>query len=146
VTTVSFFSVQNLPLLNALLNSLATIFLFCGWLAIKRGKKETHRKLMISAFLTSAVFLTSYLFYHFTVKAVTVYPGEGVFKWIYYGILSTHIPAAILIVPFIFYALYLAKIGNFAKHKKVTRWLWPVWMYVSVTGVTIYLMLYVFVG
>lgn len=139
-------AVQDLPLINAILNGLATVFLFSGWLAIKKNLRDLHRKLMVSAFLTSALFLSCYLYYHFNAQVMTTYPGSGAMKWLYYFILATHVPIATLMVPFIFAALYQAQKGNFEKHKKIVRWLWPAWMYVSITGVLIYLMLYVFVG
>jgi len=137
-------SVENLPLLNACLNSLSFLFLSLGWRAIKNDQKTRHKKFMLSAVTTSSLFLSSYLYYHFTVVAVTKYPGTGFWKWVYFFILSTHIPLAIITLPVIFYILYQAFSENFEKHKKVARWLLPTWMYVSITGVIIYLMLYVF--
>lgn len=137
-------TLQDLPALNALLNGIAGIFLLFGWRAIKAGKTDLHRKRMVIALVASISFLTSYLIYHFNVQLVTGYSGEGFLKWIYFFILFTHIPLAILMVPFILYAVWQAFQKRFDRHKKVTRWVWPVWMYVSVTGVLVYLMLYVF--
>ena len=134
-----------LPTLNATLNALAGIFLFLGWRAIKAGKKDVHRKMMVNAFISSTLFLVSYVTYH-TLKhgVVTHYQKEGILRVIYFTILGTHTPLAILIVPFAIMALRYALKGNFQKHTQITRWLLPVWMYVSVTGVIIYLMLYIF--
>lgn len=136
-------SIQDLPTLNASLNGLAAIFLFLGGRAIKQKQKEKHKQLMICALISSALFLTSYVIYHYqTHGAVTKYQGEGILRYIYFFILMTHIPLAALIVPFVITAVYYAFKQNYVKHTKITKWLLPVWMYVSVTGVLIYLMLY----
>ena len=136
---VSFF-----PVLNACLNALAFLFLFLGWRSIKRGDRETHRKFMVSALAASFLFLCSYLTYHFAFHGFTKYQGQGALRAIYFFILLTHTPLAVLIVPFCLAAVYFAFKQDFSKHTRITRWLLPVWMYVSVTGVLIYLMLYVF--
>jgi len=99
---------------------------------------------MIAALAASFVFLCSYLTYHYLHPGVTRYQGEGLLRIVYFTILLTHTPLAVLIVPFCLTAVYHAIKGNFEKHTRITRWLFPVWMYVSVTGVIIYLMLYVF--
>lgn len=138
---------MNLPLLptiNASLNALAGVFLILGFIAIKRKKAELHRKMMTAAFLSSALFLCSYLYYHFTVKGITYYQGKGILKFIYLSILIPHTILAVIIVPFIFMAIIHAFKGRFDKHVRITRLLYPTWVYVSVTGVLIYLMLYVF--
>jgi len=136
---------HNLPSLNACLNATAGILLFCGWQAIKKGKRETHQRFMIAALFCSALFLCSYLSYHFMIKgAVTRYTGEGILRIVYFTILLTHTPLAAIIIPFCAVAVYHAYRRNFTAHVKITRWLLPVWMYVSVTGVLIYLMLYIF--
>ncbi|HMP73771.1 MAG TPA: DUF420 domain-containing protein [Kiritimatiellia bacterium] len=137
-------TLSDLPTLNATLNGMATILLFQGWRAIRAGKPEVHKKYMVGAFVMSALFLTSYLIYHYNAPAMTIYEGQGVDRWIYYTILFTHIPLAIFVVPGCLAALYFAFTGKLDRHVKVVKWLWPVWMYVSVTGVLIYLMLYVF--
>lgn len=139
-------NVHDLPALNAGLNGLAGIFLFLGWRAIKRQNRTLHAKMMIGALISSTLFLCSYLTYHFLVSGVTRYQGPGILRWIYFCILSTHTPLAGIIVPFSLMALWHAYKQNFKKHVKITRWLLPVWMYVSVTGVLIYLMLYTFKG
>ena len=137
-------TVHDLPTLNATLNGLAGIFLFCGWRAIKRGDRKLHQKLMVAALISSTLFLCSYLTYHTLIHGVTHYQKEGLIRFIYFSILLTHTPLAAIIVPAALTALYHALKGNFDKHTRITRWLLPVWMYVSVTGVVIYLMLYVF--
>lgn len=133
-----------LPTLNACLNFSAGVFLFLGYRAIKARNIKAHKKFMICALVVSTLFLCSYLTYHYLSPGVTRYQREGVFKFIYFFILLTHTPLAAIIVPFCIAAVYFAIKGNFARHVKITRWLYPVWLYVSVTGVLIYLMLYVF--
>jgi putative membrane protein len=133
-----------LPTINATLNGLAGIFLLLGWRAIRRKEKLQHQRFMIAALICSALFLCSYLTYHLLIHGgVTRYHGAGLSRWIYFFILLTHTPLAAVIVPFIIAAVWLAVQNNFAAHMKITRWLLPVWLYVSVTGVLIYFMLYV---
>jgi len=136
-------NIHYLPKLNAILNTTAFLLLLGGWWAIKRGRRQLHPKLMTGALISSIVFLASYLTYH-AVVGVTRYPGEGISRIFYFFILGTHTPLAIVIVPFIVKAIWYACKKEFVKHTQITRWLLPVWMYVSVTGVVIYLMLYVF--
>lgn len=134
--------VVNLPGLNALLNAIAATFLVAGWFAIKkRGNMRAHRTFMLLALLSSTLFLASYTYYHYNAGAITRYEGGG--RWFYLAILFTHIPLAGLMPPFILAAVWFAMRGRFDIHTRITRWLWPVWIYVSVTGVLIYLMLYV---
>lgn len=133
----------HLPTINACLNGLAGLFLFLGWRAIKAGKRETHRKMMAGALIASSLFLISYATCHILAPGVTKYQGEGISRAIYFTILLTHTPLAGLIVPFALAAVYFAWKKNFPKHTRITRWLLPVWIYVSITGVLIYLMLYV---
>jgi len=136
--------ISNLPTLNACLNAAAGVLLFSGWRAIKQGKKEVHQKFMIAALICSALFLCSYVTYHVLKEGVvTRYTGEGIIRVIYFTILLTHTPLAVIIVPFCIIAVYHAYRQNFVAHVKITKWLFPVWMYVSVTGVLIYLMLYI---
>ena len=138
--------VHNLPALNACLNGVAGIFLFLGWRAIKQKNKILHKRMMIGAFISSLLFLCSYLTYHFLVPGVTAYKGQGFLRSFYFFVLLTHTPLAVIIVPFSLMALWHAYKQDFQKHVRITRWLLPVWMYVSVTGVLIYLMLYTFKG
>lgn len=136
-------TVRDLPLLNATLNAAATIFLCLGWIAIRSGRKRFHIRMMIGALIASTLFLASYLYYHFNVGAVTRFEGEGIARAFYFLILFTHIPLAIGILPFIFASVWFGARGEFARHTNITRRLLPVWLYVSVTGVLIYVMLYV---
>ncbi len=137
-------TIYDMPLVNASLNGLAGIFLFFGWRAIKKGNRQRHQKFMIAALCASTAFLICYLTYHFMIPGVTRYQREGVLRIIYFFVLGTHTPLAGLVPPLSLIAVWHAYKGNFEKHVRITRWLLPVWMYVSVTGVLIYLMLYVF--
>ena len=136
-------TVENLPAINASLNALATVFLMGGYWAIKfRNDPKLHRSFMVTALTCSAVFLSCYLYYHYNAGAMTKFEKEGAIRLVYFAILITHIPLAVLMTPFILAAVWFAFRGEIARHKKIVRWVWPVWMYVSVTGVLIYLMLY----
>ena len=137
-------TVSILPAVNASLNALAGICLIFGYYAIKRKDERRHRFFMLSALTASSLFLGSYITYHILVPGVTRYEGNGIWRPIYFFILLTHTPLATLIVTFSLAALWQAYKRNFKKHVRITRWLFPVWLYVSVTGVVIYLMLYVF--
>ena len=135
--------VPLLPTLNAFLNGCAALMLLLGWIAIRRGEERRHRNYMLGALAFSAAFLTSYITYHATVGTVTRYEGQGIARILYFTILLTHTPLATLMVPAILAALWFAYRRRFTTHARITRILWPVWAYVSVTGVVIYLMLYV---
>ena len=133
-----------LPTINASLNAWAGVFLLFGFAAIKRKDIPAHRRYMTCAFCSSALFLCAYVYYHATTHILTHYQGQGVWRGVYFFILGTHTPLAVLIVPLIIMAIRHALRGEFAKNTRITRWLYPVWLYVSVTGVLIYLMLYIF--
>ena len=135
-------TIQDLPLINASLNALATVFLTLGYFFIRKGNKTAHQKCMISAFITSAVFLTCYLIYHFNTEVVTRFVNPTWFRPIYLVILVTHVILAIVILPLIFMTLNRALKARYELHKKIAKWTWPIWMYVSITGVLIYLLLY----
>jgi len=141
-------TIHDLPVVNATLNGLSAVFLASGFFFIKRGRKIAHRNCMISAFCTSVIFLACYLTYHIWL-AVELHQGPTRFlkpEWfrpIYLTILISHTLLAVTIVPMILITLWRAKKQNFEKHKKIARWTWPLWMYVSVTGVVIYWLLYV---
>ena len=130
------------PTLNACLNFFAGIFLLLGWQAIKSKNKERHMRLMVSALVCSALFLCSYLTYH-ALYGSKAYEGQGVLRGVYFTILLTHTPLAALIVPFAVWAVYYAIKKDYKRHTRITKILFPAWMYVSVTGILIYLMLYV---
>jgi uncharacterized membrane protein YozB (DUF420 family) len=134
-----------LPTINASLNASAGVLLVLGGIAIKNKDRARHRKLMISAFICSALFLCTYLYYHLTSRGISHYQGKGFLRTLYFIVLGTHTPLAVLIVPFIIMAIRHALRGEFDKHTAITRWLYPTWIYVSVTGVIVYLMLYIFV-
>ncbi len=137
---------EFLPALNAFLNGVAGIFLFLGWRAIRRKEKSLHQKCMMAALICSTLFLCSYITYHILVHGVTRYQQHGISRGLYFFILFTHTPLAVIIVPFSLTAVWHAYKQNFLKHTRITRWLLPVWMYVSVTGVLIYIMLYTLKG
>jgi putative membrane protein len=129
------------PAINAALNLTCFVFLVAGRVAIARGDEQLHRKRMLTAFTASAVFLVSYLI-RFATTGAHKYPGEGWDKWVYLITLFSHMVLAVVLVPLVVTALRRAFKGNFAGHKKIVRFTWPIWMYVSVTGVIVYLMLY----
>jgi uncharacterized membrane protein YozB (DUF420 family) len=133
-------TVQDLPAVNATLNGLSACFLALGFVFIKRGQKIAHRNCMIVALVTSTLFLASYLYYH-AHAGRTVFPDNW-FRPIYLTILLTHTMLAVAMLPMILITVFHATRGQFEKHKKIARWTWPIWMYVSVTGVVIYLLLY----
>ncbi|MGA0369173.1 MAG: DUF420 domain-containing protein [Kiritimatiellia bacterium] len=133
-----------LPTLNACLNFTALIFLLLGRYAVKRGNVTRHWQFMSLALATSALFLGSYLYYHFVVGSPTVYQGAGWAKALYLLVLIPHVILATLQVPFIVAVVWSALMKKFRLHVKLVRWVWPVWVYVSVTGVLVYLMLYIF--
>ncbi len=129
------------PAINAALNATCFIFLVAGRMAIARGEVEVHRRRMLSAFTASCVFLVSYLI-RFATTGTHKYPGAGWDRTLYLAILSSHMLLAVVLVPMVVGALRRALRGDFAAHKRLVRFTWPVWMYVSVTGVLVYLMLY----
>lgn len=135
------------PHLNALLNATSGILIIIGFYFIQKRKIEFHRKFMLSAFIVSALFLTSYLTHHalrtyFFGLGPTKFTGEGIIRPVYFTILTTHTILAAVIAPFIVVTLYRALKGKFEMHKKLARWVFPIWLYVSITGVIVYLMLY----
>ncbi|MFN7299950.1 MAG: DUF420 domain-containing protein [Bacteroidia bacterium] len=130
-----------LPGLNALFNSGVTLCLLLGfWFIRVKKNKAAHQASMFTAFVLSALFLISYVVYHTTMPS-TPYGGEGFMKGLYFFILITHIILAALILPMVLYTMYYSTTGNFAKHKKIARITWPLWLYVAITGVVVYLMI-----
>lgn len=134
-------SITDLPTLNAILNSISAIFLTTGYVFIKQKNRNAHRVCMVSAFVTSTLFLISYLIYHFNVGSVK-FQGQGTVRTVYFAILLTHTVLAVIIVPMIFVTFARALKGNFSRHQAIARWTLPLWLYVSVTGVVVYLLLY----
>ena len=140
-------TIHDLPAVNATLNGLSAVLLALGFFFIKRGNKIAHRNCMISAFCTSVIFLGCYLTYHGYLALVlhqgpTRFLNPPWFRPVYLTILLTHTILAAAIMPLILVTLHRARKQQFEAHKKIARWTWPLWMYVSVTGVVIYLLLY----
>jgi len=138
--------VHFLPTLNALLNASSAVALVMGYVAIKRNHRpDLHKRWMFAALAVSALFLISYLYYHAQVGSV-LYPIRDWTRTLYFAILFPHMILATLMVPFVIAAVWLGMKGRFAAHTRITKRLWPVWMFVSLTGVAVYLMLYVYAG
>lgn len=130
-----------LPAWNAALNATSAVLLVAGYRAIRDGRRERHQRLMVAAVAVSALFLVSYL----TRVALTGthrFPGEGPLKWLYLAILLSHTVLAAAAAPMVLRTLFLGWRGRFADHRALARWTFPVWLYVSVTGVLVYLLLY----
>jgi uncharacterized membrane protein YozB (DUF420 family) len=134
--------IQDLPAINACLNGLSTVFLTCGFWAIRRKCEAIHRKFMLAALCTSALFLACYLTYHFNVTAVTRFLEPPEFRPFYLAILLSHTVLAAVLLPLVVGTVWNAARRQFDRHSRWARWTWPIWMYVSVTGVLIYLLLY----
>jgi uncharacterized membrane protein YozB (DUF420 family) len=131
------------PALNAVLNGSSAILIGTGFYLIKRGRRRAHKRVMITAFITSVLFLISYLYYHLVLRAgITHFQGQGLSRPVYFTILISHTILAVVVVPFILVTLVRALKGNFALHKAIAPYTFAIWLYVSVTGVIIYLMLY----
>lgn len=141
-TTASW--VEQLPALNALLNSASTVLIVAGFVAIKKRNYITHMKLMLTAFITSSLFLISYLLYHNFVGH-TPFPGEGWIRPVYFTILISHIILSAFVVPLVLTSYYFAFSGKFSTHRKVSKWTFPIWLYVSITGVIIFFVLNAYV-
>jgi putative membrane protein len=133
--------ITQFPKINATLNFLSAALLLIGYIYISKGNQRAHRNCMVAAFCTSSLFLVCYLYYHYHARS-TKFLEPAWFKPIYLVILVTHIILAVAMLPAIFATFLYALKGRFETHKKFARWTWPVWMYVSVTGVVIYLLLY----
>jgi putative membrane protein len=134
-------SIYSLAPLNAILNTTAAILLLAGFYFVKHQRIRAHRVCMIAAICTSAAFLTSYLIFHYEVGDI-LFTGRGWIRPIYFLILIPHVILAGLIVPLVLITLYFALRARFMSHRRIARWTWPLWIYVSVTGVIVYLMLY----
>lgn len=134
-------AISDLPTVNATLNTISTILLTIGFVMIRRCKTAAHRNCMIAAFVVSGLFLTSYLIYHYHAGS-TPFEGTGWIRSIYFAVLIPHIILAALILPLALITLYFALRKRFAKHRRIARWTLPIWLYVSVTGIIVYWMLY----
>ena len=129
---------HELPAVNASLNGLSAVLLTAGYVCIRRGKIAAHRKCMLGAVLASALFLGCYLYYHYHAGR-TIFRDPSWFRPIYLTLLLTHTMLAVTIVPLIVVTLNRALRERFARHKQIARWTWPLWMYVSLTGVLIFI-------
>ena len=136
-------SLRDLPTLNALLNATSAALLMLGVKQIYAKNVEAHKRFMVSAFVVSTLFLISYLVYHFNVGSVG-FTGTGWIRPVYFFILITHSVLAVLVPPMAIITLYRAWRGDFERHRRIARWTYPIWLYVSFTGVVVYLLLYVF--
>lgn len=130
-----------LPSINAGFNSLSACLLLLGYVAVRRRRLQLHRRAMLAAFTSSSLFLIGYLT-RVALSGTHRFPGTGALLYGYWVLLGSHMVLAVVLVPLVLRALFLALNGRFAEHRRVTRWTWPIWMYVSVTGVVVYLMLY----
>jgi putative membrane protein len=133
--------ISTLPALNAVLNSASAIFAVAGHRFMHKSKIAAHRACMIAAVCSSGLFLISYLYYH-AHAGVIRFQGTGVVRPIYFAILTSHTILAVVIVPLVLISLFLGLRGKFDKHRPVARWTYPLWLYVSITGVLIYFMVY----
>jgi putative membrane protein len=134
-------TIHDLPALNAVLNGLSGILLTIGWLLIRTRRVAAHRAIMIAAFVTSSLFLISYVIYHAQVGSVR-FTRDGFVRPLYYTILITHVTLAATVPPLAIITLLRGLRGRFARHRAIARWTFPIWMYVSVTGVLVYVLLY----
>ena len=130
-----------LPTLNAILNAITTVLLVIGRIKIRRGNQDAHRRIMLTALTTSAMFLISYSIYHAQVGSVP-YPYHDWSRTVYFIVLTPHVILAAVQVPFVVTLVWLALKGRFERHQRLARFVWPVWMFVSISGVIVYLMLY----
>jgi uncharacterized membrane protein YozB (DUF420 family) len=137
------FDVMMLPAINATLNAIATVLLLIGFYFIRQGKRDAHRATMIAAFSTSVLFLACYLTYHSIRAGVsTPFGGEGLIRPLYYFILVTHVTLAAAVPVLAIITLKRGLARRFDPHRRIARWTFPIWLYVSVTGVIVYFMLY----
>jgi uncharacterized membrane protein YozB (DUF420 family) len=134
-------TVHDLPAVNATLNGLSGVLLATGYVLIRMRRIELHRKVMISAFITSSLFLVCYLVYHAQVGSVP-FVRQGLVRPLYFTILITHVTLAATVLPLAIITLTRGLKGRFAQHRRIARWTFPIWMYVSVTGVLVYVLLY----
>jgi protein SCO1/2/putative membrane protein len=138
---MDFFSVRDLPTVNAALNATAALLLINGYRLIRQGRREAHRKTMLAAFGVSVLFLVCYLVYHYNVGSVR-FEKPGTVRTLYLGILLTHTVLAAAVPVLAILSLRRGLKGDFVRHRRIARWTLPIWLYVSVTGVIVYWMLY----
>jgi putative membrane protein len=133
--------ISDLPALNASLNALASVFLTTGYLLIRRGHRDAHRRCMLMALTTSALFLTSCVSYHANAGSVP-FPGAGAIRVLYFAVLIPHVILAATILPLALVTTARGLRGDYVRHVRIARWTLPLWLYVSITGVIVYVMLY----
>ncbi len=133
--------ISYLPHVNAILNSTSAVFLIAGYSFIRRGRVLAHRNCQLSALFASTVFLVSYLTYHYY-HGDTRFLGQGIVRPFYFAVLISHVLLAIAILPLVLITVVRAARGDFPRHRRIARWTLPLWLYVSVTGVIVYVMLY----
>lgn len=133
--------VGSFPFFHAVINGLTAILLFVGYLLIKNQKRILHRNVMISAFVLSVVFLVSYVISKISHEPVP-YGGEGWMRYLYFFILITHIVLSGIIIPLVLFTMYRGLTGQYEKHKKIAKWTFPIWMYVAITGVLVYVFMH----
>jgi putative membrane protein len=134
-------SVHDLPAVNASLNALSGLLLLCGYILIRARRIAAHRAVMITAFATSSIFLICYLVYHAQVGSVP-FPRHGFVRPLYFTILITHVLLAASVPPLAIVTMTRGLKGRYPQHRRIARWTFPIWMYVSVTGVLVYVLLY----
>ena len=134
-------SVHDLPAVNASLNALSGVLLLCGYALIRQHRIDLHRKVMIAAFATSSLFLICYVIYHVQVGSVP-FPRQGLVRTLYFTILITHVTLAATVPVLAIITLTRGLKGRYPQHRRIARWTFPIWMYVSVTGVLVYVLLY----
>lgn len=134
-------SIASLPAVNAILNATSAVFLLFGYRFIRRGRILFHKICMLTAFVCSSAFLASYVYYHSHVGVVR-FGGQGWIRPVYFCLLISHTILAVVIVPLVLITLYRALTNQFARHQRIARWTFPLWMYVSVTGVVVYWLLF----
>ncbi len=132
----------QLPLINAILNATSAVLISVGRWAIRQRRRTLHMRLMLAAFASSALFLVNYIYYHFS-HGDTQFAGQGVVRPIYFSVLISHVLLSVVTFPMILTSLYLGLSNRLLTHRRLSKWTWAGWMYVSVTGVSVYLMLHV---
>lgn len=135
-------TIHDLPAVNATLNGISAVFIALGWIFIKSDRKQQHIVCMVAAVITSAIFLACYLTYHLNVKIYTRFPDLGWIRTAYLTLLTSHSILAVVTVPLVIMTIIPALRARFDKHRRIAKWTMPIWLYVSVTGVLVYMMLY----
>lgn len=134
------FDLKILPLMNAIFNSISFVFLVLAFIAVRRKQIDTHRRFIFAAVVMTTLFFVSYITYHFLVPS-TSYGGNGILRYVYYFVLFTHIPLAVLVVPLALFALFTGLNMEVRRHRRIARWAMPLWLYVSITGVLVYVLI-----